>query len=171
MIKLRTETNRSDKPPRRTVGSIVNIVGRPEPQESICPAQRLLVRASGYTACTTDTADRIWIMMDESPDPYYYRLGGGDLDRLFEKAYRLWITVPLADLGIPAIVLQSSGQRARLRTKLYSAAHARRYSLRTNFVWDGPRVQRMTIMTLPSQNTRQAPIHVDPSYTDHRLRY
>ncbi len=110
-------------------------------------------------------------MLGPAHDPYYYRLGGGNLDRLFEKAYRLWITVPLEELSVPEAILQDEAQRERLRRRLHSAANIRRYSLHTNFVRDGHQCLRMTIMTLPSYNTRQAPRHVDPRDTDHRMRY
>lgn len=99
---------------------------------------------------------------EQMPDALFYRLGGGDLDRLFEQAYEKWTTVPLSTLGVPGAVLADKAARISLRNKLLSAAQRRRYSLRTHFAMVGDTCTRMEIQTAHSKYNPQAPRHIDP---------
>lgn len=93
-------------------------------------------------------------------DPLYFRLGGGDLDRLFEQAYGKWITVPLAELEIPAGVLANRHSRINLRDRLLSAAQRRFYSLRVQFDMAGDDCLGLMIKTAHSKYRPQPPRHL-----------
>lgn len=91
--------------------------------------------------------------------PLYYRLSGGDLDKLFEQAYQVWTPLPLKQLGIPADNLATEAGWHALRGKLYNAGRLRRYAVQLS--WNMAERSAM-IMTRPSPYANLAPRHINP---------
>ena len=154
-------------------------MGRPQPPEpgaeglatsyqwrpSCLAAQtaRRVCAGPGVTATRNREMDKKGTMCQNGTmpvDPLYYRLGGGDLDHLFEEAYGKWIVVPLAKLDIPAGVLQWHATRINLRDRLLSAAQRRCYSLRVQFDMAGDDCLGLMIKTAHSKYRPQPPRHL-----------